>query len=213
MGIVRIPNGLRTLLRQLGIDANAASVPEIGAESDSASATGSLYAQVNKAQADIGATSDTASASGSLFARAKYNKDAADALDVRADAIEAALLDVQTITLDTVIATDAVLVGETTLTFVASDPGANEVVVGVDDAGSATNLAAAIDALDGVSASSDGTVVTVTSDTVGVGVVVASADTTMTVASSIPASVIGIIHSLQSSISALDDRVTVLEGE
>lgn len=209
----RITNAMRTLLASLGIDPSASTPPNLGSEADTAAATGSAFAQINKAQVDIGASTDTASASGSLFARAKFNKDAADALDLRADAIEASLLDVQTITLDTVVPTDAVSVGGTTLTFVAADPGANEVLVGADDAGSATNLAAAITALSGVSATSDGAVVTVTADTVGRGVVVVSADTTMVVASQTASSVMWMLHSLITEIGAIDARVTAIEGE
>ena len=81
--MIRVPNGMRTLLSQLGINVDAATTPNIGTESDTASATGSAFAQINKAQADIGASTDTASASGSLFARAKFNKDAADALAIQ----------------------------------------------------------------------------------------------------------------------------------
>ena len=232
----RVTNAMRTLLRQLGIDPSASTPPNLGSESDTAavagsafaqindlqnkvglpadtaSATGSAFAQINKAQVDIGASTDTASASGSLFARAKFNKDAADALDLRADAIEAALLDVQTITLDTVVPTDAVYVWDTKLTFVAADPGANEVLVGADDAGSATNLAAAITALSGVSATADGAVVTVTADTVGRVVGIASAATTMVVASQTASNVMGMLHNLIVEIGALDARVTAIEG-
>ncbi len=231
----RVTNAMRTLLRQLGIDITASTLPNLGSESDTAAvagsafaqindlqnkvglpadtaaATGSAFAQINKAQVDIGASTDTASASGSLFARAKFNKDAADALALRADAIEASLLDVQTITLDTVVPTDAVSVGGTVLTFVAADPGANEVLVGADDAGSATNLAAAITALSGVSATADGAVVTVTADTAGRGVAIVSGDTTMVVASVTASNVMGMLHSLIVEIGALDARVTAIE--
>ena len=148
-----------------------------------------------------------------LFASLGIDPTASTPLDLRADAIEAALLDVQTITLDTVVATDAVSVGGTMLTCVAADPGANEVLVGADDAGSATNLAAAITALSGVSATSDGAVVTVTADTVGRGVAIVSADTTMVVASVTALNVMGMIHGLISEIGALDARVTAIEGE
>ena len=209
----RVTNAMKTLLRQLGIDPSASTLPNLGSESDTAAATGSAFAQINDAQNKIGASTDTASATGSLYARTKFNKAAADALDLRADAIEAALLDVQTITLDTVVPTDAVSVGGTTLTFVAAAPGANEVLVGEDDEASAENLAAAITALPGVSATSDGAVVTVTADTVGRGVIIASADTTMTVASTVSSSVMGTLHSLLSYLSDLDARVTALEGE
>ena len=213
MGIVRIPNGLRTLLRQLGIDANATTIHEIGAESDSASATGSLYAQVNKAQADIGATGDTASASGSLFARAKFNKDAGDALAVRAAALEAGLTHVQTITLTSVVATDSVIVGDTTFTCVASGATGNEFDVGIDDTATAANLAAKINALAGVTATSDGAVVTVTSDAPGIYIDVATDDTTMVVASASATNLFAVIHDIVVELYSLDDRLTAVEGE
>ena len=269
----RITNAMRTLLTSLGIDPSASTPPNLGSESDTAAATGSAFAQINDLQnkvglpadtasatgsafarandlqnkvglpadtasasgslfarakfnkdaadaldlradamsVDIGASTDTASASGSLFARAKFNKDAADALDLRAGAIEASLLDVQTITLDTVVPSDAVSVGGTTLTFVATDPGANEVLVGADDAESATNLAAAITALSGVSATADGAVVTVTADTVGRGVGVWPQDTTMVVASQTESNVMGLLHGLIVEINDLQNRVTAIE--
>lgn len=212
MGIVRIPNGLRTLLRQLGIDANATSIPEIGAESDSASATGSLYAQVNKAQADIGATGDTASASGSLFARAKFNKDAGDALAVRAAALEAGLTNVQTITLTSVVATDAVTVGETKFTAVASGATGDQFNVGVDDTETAVNLAAKINALAGVTATSDGAVVTVTADAPGIVLYVTTDDTTMDVVPVGEANVMFLLHSLYAQVDAIDARLADIEG-
>ena len=212
MGIVRIPNGLRTLLRQLGIDANATTIPEIGAESDSASATGSLYAQVNKAQADIGATGDTASASGSLFARAKFNKDAGDALAGRAAALEAGLTHVQTITLTSVVATDSVIVGETIFTCVASGATGNEFDVGIDDTATAANLAAKINALAGVTATSDGAVVTVTSDVPGIYLYVATDDTTMAVAPVGAFNVMLVLNTLAVQVFDLGDRLTAVEN-
>lgn len=211
MGIVRIPNGLRTLLRQLGIDANATSIPEIGAESDSASATGSLYAQVNKAQADIGATGDTASASGSLFARAKFNKDAGDALAVRAAALEAGLTTAQTITLTSVIATDKVVVGTTTFTCVASGATGNQFNLGLNDTATAVNLAAKIDALPNITATSDADVVTVTSTVPGVYLAVETSDTTMVVAPAGTVNVMYILNDLLAELDALSARVTAIE--
>ena len=212
MGIVRIPNGLRTLLRQLGIDANATSIPEIGAESDSASATGSLYAQVNKAQADIGASGDTASASGSLFARAKFNKDAGDALAVRATALEAGLTHVHAITLTSVVATDAVTVGETTFTCVASGATGDQFDVGIDDTATAVNLAAKINALAGVTATSDGDVVTVTADAPGIYLNVATDDTTMAVDPVGADNVMFVLNRIISMVNDLDDRLIEVEG-
>ena len=212
MGIVRIPNGLRTLLRQLGIDANATSIPEIGAESDSASATGSLYAQVNKAQADIGASTDTASASGSLFARAKFNKDAGDALAVRATALEAGLTNVQTITLTSVVATDAVTVGETTFTCVASGATGDQFNVGIDDTATAVNLAAKINALEGVTATSDGAVVTVTADAPGIYLSIETDDTTMDVAPVGADNEMFVLNVLFHAVNDLDARLTEVEG-
>ena len=213
MGIVRIPNGLRTLLRQLGIDANATTIPEIGAESDSASATGSLYAQVNKAQADIGASTDTASATGSLFARVAATKTVADGAVASLAVLAANATDVQTITLDTVIPTDAVSVAGTTFTAVAYGATGNEFNVGADDAATAVNLAAKINALSGVSATSDGAVVTVTADQPGIGVAIASADTTMVVASASATDLFGVIHDILVELGSLDDRLTAVEGE
>lgn len=85
-----------------------------------------------------------------------------------------------TLTLASAIATDAVTLGSgdgaVTITFVADSPGANEIVIGGSDTLSATALAAAIDALEGWSASSSGAVVTV------VGAAnVTTADTTITI--------------------------------
>lgn len=92
---------------------------------------------------------------------------------------------VHRITLATVVATDAVTVNGTTLTFVTTGGGeggalqAGEVLVGESDGAAATNLAAAIDALSGVTASASGSVVTVRS--AAAASTITSADTTITV--------------------------------
>ena len=209
--MIRVPNGMRTLLSQLGINVDAATTPNIGTESDTASATGSAFAQINKAQEDIGATGDTASASGSLFARAKFNKGAADALAIRATALEAGVTDVQTITLASVVATDAVVVAGTTFTCVASGATGNEFNVGVDDTATAVNLAAKIDALANITATSDAAVVTVTSTVPGIGVVISTDDTTISIASATEAALWGVIHGLLWQIADLDARITAIE--
>lgn len=51
----RITNAMRTLLASLGIDPSASTPPNLGSESDTASATGSAFAQINKLQTDVGA--------------------------------------------------------------------------------------------------------------------------------------------------------------
>lgn len=188
MVIVRIPNGLRTLLRQLGIDVNATSIPEIGA------------------------STDTASASGSLFARVAATKTVADGAAASLAVLAANTTDVKTITLNTVIPTDAVSVGETTFTAVASGATGNEFNVGTDDAETAVNLAAKITAMSGITATSDGVVVTVTADQPWVYVPIISEDTTMVVASTSAMNMFGIIHYILVELESLSARVTDIEG-
>lgn len=92
---------------------------------------------------------------------------------------------VQTIALAAVIATDAVVVNGTTLTFVSAGGGeggaplSGEVLIGETDAASATALASAIDALSGVTATASGGVVTVRG--LVAAPVITSSDTTITV--------------------------------
>lgn len=209
---MRVTNAMKTLLRQLGIDPTASTPPNLGSETDAAALTGSAFAQINKAQTDIGASADTASASGSLFARAKYNKDAVDAVAARALVLETNLRDVQTITLTSVVATDAVVVNGTTFTAVASGATGDQFNVGVDDAATATNLAAKIHALAGVSATSDAAVVTVTADAPGVGVVISTDDTTIAIASLSAANFAGVLHTILAQLYAFDARITAVEG-
>ena len=209
--MIRVPNGMRTLLSQLGINVDAATTPNLGTESDTASATGSAFAQINKAQVDIGASTDTASASGSLFARAKFNKDAADALAIRATALESGLTNTQDITLTSVIPTDEVVVGTTTFTAVASGATGNQFNVGIDDTATAVNLAAKIDALANITATSDAAVVTVTSTVPGVYLAVETSDTTMVVAPAGTVNVMYILNNLFAELVALSARVTAIE--
>lgn len=93
---------------------------------------------------------------------------------------------VRTITLASVIATDAVTVtingSASTFTGVASNPGANQFEIGISDSATATNLAAKIDALTGVTAAANNAVVTVTGDIALINFSVSSADTTFTIA-------------------------------
>lgn len=90
---------------------------------------------------------------------------------------------VRTITLNTVIATDAVIVNGVTLTGVAADPDENQFVIGENDTETATNLAALISTLDGVTAIAEGNVITVTGDTALTKLEVTTSDTTMTIGS------------------------------
>jgi hypothetical protein len=91
-----------------------------------------------------------------------------------------------TLTLDTVIATDAVNVAGQTLTAVASSPTASQFEVGADDEETAANLAAAINSNVTTSASvvatANGVVVTIVALTAGVAgnsIVLTSADSTI----------------------------------
>lgn len=94
---------------------------------------------------------------------------------------------VRTITLNTVIATDAVTVTvdgtATTFSFVSSNSTGNQVLLGVSDTAAATNLATAITALTGVTAAGNSNVVTVTGDNALVTVVCTTSDTTITLGS------------------------------
>lgn len=68
-----------------------------------------------------------------------------------------------TIALDTVVPTDTITFGlDTEITFVAVDPGPAEVLIGADNAATATNLATLLNGVEGISASAEGAVVTVT---------------------------------------------------
>lgn len=210
MGL-RITNAMKTLLGQLGIDITASTLPNLGSESDTAAVAGSAFAQINDLQNKVGLPADTASATGSAFARAKFNKDANDSVAARALVLEAALTSVLTITLDTVIATDVVAVNGVTLTFVAADPGENEVLVGADDEATAINLAAKIDALANITATSDADVVTVTSTVPGVYLAVTTSDTTMVIAPAGTANVMYLLNNLFVEFNALSARVTAIE--
>lgn len=65
------------------------------------------------------------------------------------------------------VAADTITVGDDVLTLVAATPGAGEVLIGADASETATNVAAAIDALATVSAAAVGAVVTVTTVATG----------------------------------------------
>lgn len=94
-----------------------------------------------------------------------------------------------TFTLDTVVATDAVSINGVSFACVASGATGNQFNIGADDDGTATNLAAAINAsstalVSGyVTASASGAVVTVTAARAGLqgnAIAIASADATIT---------------------------------
>lgn len=93
--------------------------------------------------------------------------DGSSLVDMKASTIgDGNMYDVSTITLTSVIATDAVTVDKEVFTFVASNPTTGQVLKGATDAAAATNLAAAIVAreIEGVvSATASGAVVTITS--------------------------------------------------
>jgi hypothetical protein len=89
---------------------------------------------------------------------------------------------VRTLTLDSVIATDAIVVNGVTLTGVSADPQTNEFLIGVDDSATATNLAAVIAGLDNIaSAVAVAAVITVTGKN-GKKLDITTADTTITIA-------------------------------
>ena len=115
---------------------------------------------------------------------------ASTGLTDRVEAVETGVQDTATITLDTVIATDAVVVNGTTLTFIApGTPGVGEVAIGTggtSDNTAATNLAAKISTIDGLSAVAAAKVVTVTGDP-NILLVITTDDTTLTVAYTSPA--------------------------
>lgn len=117
------------------------------------------------------------------------------------DKIVEGLTDVQTITLSTVIAGDTVSVLGETLTCVASGPGAGEFAVGLSDSATATNLAALIDSMDGVTASAADAVVTVTATAPARPVVITPGGETMAVASADYGNIMGAFHLLYSAIT------------
>lgn len=110
------------------------------------------------------------------------------------------LTDVQTITLSSVIADDTVEVLGETLTCVASDPGEREFAVGLSDAETATNLAALIDDISGITASAVGAVITVTADAPARTVLITPSGATMTVASADEGNLMGSFHSLLNAL-------------
>lgn len=132
-------------------------VVSISEFSNAAANNSDLYLSMESLGTDEDEPEDT----GSLWARVLDLQDTVNDTDTglvdRVKALEG-IPDTATITLDTVIDTDAVVVNGTTLTFGAG------VVKGASDITAATALAAAIDALPGLSATSDGAVVTVTAD-------------------------------------------------
>ena len=97
----------------------------------------------------------------------------------------------RTITCASVIATDAVTVAatvngvNTTKTFacVASDATGDQFNIGESDSLTATALAEKIDAMDGITASADGAVITVAGESVAVLLTITTSDTTFTLAS------------------------------
>lgn len=94
-----------------------------------------------------GSTSDTPSATGTLWARVRH--------------LQERSRNHYTVTLSSVIAGDAIRVGEDTLTAVAANPVPGEFLVGLDDAETAENLSDALNAIDGVTATVDDAVVSV----------------------------------------------------
>lgn len=95
----------------------------------------------------VGSTSDTPDAAGTLWARVRHLQERSKCH--------------YTVTLSSVIAGDAITVGSDRLTAVASDPSSGEFLVGLDDAETAENLSDALNAIDGVTATVDGAVVSV----------------------------------------------------
>ena len=93
----------------------------------------------------IGSTSDTPDPAGSLWARVLH--------------LQERSRNHYTMTLSSVIAGDAIRVGEGMLTAVAADPVPGEFLVGLDDAETAENLSDALNAIDGVTATVDDAVV------------------------------------------------------
>jgi len=110
------------------------------------------------------------------------------------------LTDVQTITLSSVIADDTVEVLGETLTCVASDPGEGEFAVGLSDSETATNLAALIDAMDGLSAVAADAVVTVTATAPARPVLITPGGATMTVASVDEGNLMGGFHVILNAV-------------
>lgn len=94
-----------------------------------------------------GSTSDTPDAAGTLWARVRH--------------LQERSRNHYTMTLSSVIAGDAINVGEDTLTAVAANPVPGEFLVGLDDAETAENLSYALNAIDGVTATVDDAVVSV----------------------------------------------------
>jgi len=85
-----------------------------------------------------------------------------------------------TVTLASVIATDAVVINGITYTCVAADPAALEFLKGVTDTDTAVNLAAKLTTVTGCDATSTGAVVTVVGTTKIVNILMTTPDTTIT---------------------------------
>jgi hypothetical protein len=111
------------------------------------------------------------------------------------------LTDVQTITLSGVIADDVMCVLGEVLTAVESAPGDGEFLVGLSDSETATNLAALIAGIDGVTASAQGEVVTVTADVPARPVVIFSGGASMVLASADEGNLMGAFHWLLNAVS------------
>lgn len=96
----------------------------------------------------------------------------------------------KTITLASVIATDAIVVNGTSFVAVASGATGNQFAIGASDSETATNLAAKIDALANITATASGAVVTVTAETEFYTVTITTSDTTFTIATVVENSVL-----------------------
>ena len=148
-------------------------------------ATSELYSILHSLITDTGYYEEAANDAGTLWARVIDLQETVNTADTglvdRVEALGNPAKDSATITVSSVIATDAVVVNGVTLTYVASDPGPNDVVKGWDDDASAVHLATRISAIDGLAATVTGAVVTVTADP-GILLAVTTDDTTITVA-------------------------------
>jgi hypothetical protein len=140
----------------------------------------------------IGSASDTPSATGKLWARVLHLQERSRCH--------------YTVTLSSVIAGDVIYVGGYELTAVAASPSEGEFLVGATDTDTAEALADAINDIEGVTATSDGAVVSVYGPVFNLIWSVSSNDVTFAIEPDIT-SIIAFL------LGSFDDRITALENQ
>ncbi len=143
---------------------------------------------------NIGSKTDDPDAAGSLWARVLH--------------LQERSRNHYTVTLSSVIAGDAIRVGADTLTAVAADPAPGEFLVGATDTDTAEALADALNDIEGVTATSDGAVVSVYGPVLNLFWSVESSQESFSIEPGMesPAFILAVFDSFNERLSAIEDQ-------